>query len=227
MLDTLAVQATAEGATLKLRPAGVPVRALAWLLDSLIRMALLLVFGVLAAFAGATGSGFFLIATFLLDWFYNVLFEVLRGTTPGKRAMGLAVVHDNGTPMSWSASLLRNLLRVVDFLPFGYALGLLVSLFHPHAKRLGDIAAGTLVIYVDDPRSSQVSQESAEPAFMPPQALSYSAQQAVVAFAERAAQLSPERQVELAELLKPLHRVEGEQAVQHLKGYARWIRGGE
>lgn len=59
-----------------------------------------------------------------MNWWYMVLFEVLdRGRTPGKRLLGLRVVHDDGTPIDWSSSLIRNLLRFVDMLPTGYGLG--------------------------------------------------------------------------------------------------------
>ncbi|MGV8435388.1 RDD family protein, partial [Pseudomonas aeruginosa] len=87
--------------------------------------------------------GLGLLLTFVMTWWYMVLFEVLnQGRSPGKQMMGLRVVHDDGTPVGWAASLLRNLLRFADILPFGYALGLLCCLNHPAFKRLGDIAAG-------------------------------------------------------------------------------------
>ena len=60
---------------------------------------------------------------FLVQWWYMVLFEVLnQGRTPGKYWLGLRVVHDDGTPVGWTSSLTRNLLRFVDLLPFGYFL---------------------------------------------------------------------------------------------------------
>lgn len=226
MLDTLSRHETAEGALLELSPAGAPVRALAWVLDGLIRFAILLVVGILAGMAGETGTGLFLIAWFVTDWLYNVLFEVLRGSTPGKKAMGLAVVNDNGTPVTWSASLLRNLLRVVDGLPIGYAVGLVVSLFHPRAKRLGDLAAGTLVVYVEQaPVGVLTGQPGAVTPIDLPLALDYPAQQSLVGFAERAGSLSQARREELAEILSQLHGREGEQAVQQVLGYARSIEG--
>ncbi len=74
------------------------------------------------AFLGKLGAGLGLLLTFIMTWWYMVLFEVLnQGRSPGKQMMGLRVVHDDGTPVGWAASLLRNLLRFADILPFGYA----------------------------------------------------------------------------------------------------------
>ena len=77
-----------------------------------------------------------------------VLFEVLnQGRSPGKQWMGLRVVQDDGTPIGWSASLLRNLLRFVDLLPFGYFLGAISCLQHPDLqtpRRPGRRHAGDL-----------------------------------------------------------------------------------
>nr|GFD53798.1 hypothetical protein [Tanacetum cinerariifolium] len=80
--------------------------------------------------------------------------------------MGLRVVHDDGTPVGWSASLLRNLLRFVDMLPFGYSVGAFACLQHPLFKRLGDLAAGTLVIYRDAPTPRPTLPDA--PPVMPP-----------------------------------------------------------
>nr|WP_330178084.1 RDD family protein [Candidatus Vondammii sp. HM_W22] len=74
-------------------------------------------------------------------------FELQSGATPGKKAMGILVVHDDGTPVSWSSSLIRNLLRAADFPPFLYGFWLLSMLASRDFKRLGDLAAGTLMIY--------------------------------------------------------------------------------
>jgi uncharacterized RDD family membrane protein YckC len=84
------------------------------------------------AFLGQLGMGLGSLLLFAVSWWYMVLFEVLRqGRSPGKQWMGLRVIHDNGTPVGWSASLLRNLLRFVDLLPFGYAFGAISCLQHP------------------------------------------------------------------------------------------------
>ncbi len=88
------------------------------------------------------------VIVFLVEWSYPVYFEVLKdGVTPGKRLLGLRVVNETGLPISWKASVLRTVLLTVDILP-GFGLVALVSMFVTgRAQRLGDLVAGTLVIY--------------------------------------------------------------------------------
>src|SRR5438876_472067 len=109
-----------------------------------------------------------LLALFLLFWGYFLLFEALNhGRTPGKRLMGIRVVMDTGHPITFAAAAVRNLIRVVDALPFGLV-GLAFVLFHPQNKRLGDIVAGTVVAR-DRPEDLQLAgvptnrQPGAEP----------------------------------------------------------------
>src|SRR5437588_144902 len=108
------------------------------------------------------------LALFLLFWCYFLLFEALNhGRTPGKRLMGIRVVMDTGHPITLAAAAVRNLIRVVDGLPFGLV-GLAFVLFHPQNKRLGDIVAGTVVAR-DRPEDLQLAgvpadrQPAAEP----------------------------------------------------------------
>jgi uncharacterized RDD family membrane protein YckC len=115
-VDTLRRFETPEGIEIELRLAGPVPRAGAFAIDLLIRFGLYLVLLPLAGLAGV-GVGLILLALFLLEWFYPVFFELRSGATPGKRAVGLVVVHADGTPVGPSASLLRNLLRALDFLP--------------------------------------------------------------------------------------------------------------
>jgi hypothetical protein len=133
------------------------------------------------------------------------------------------VVHDDGTPVGWSASLLRNLLRVVDLLPFGYFLGAISCLQHPHFKRLGDIAAGTLVIYREQSHT-RPELPQAQPR-RPPFALTLTEQRAILGFAERQAELSPARADELAAILAQPLQVQPAQAVTELNGIARGLLG--
>ena len=75
------------------------------------------------------------------------LFETIwNGQTPGKRAFGLRVVRDGGYPITFYASAIRNLIRIADFLPFGFAAGALTIFLQSEYKRLGDLVAGTIVI---------------------------------------------------------------------------------
>lgn len=223
-LDTVHQHVTPEGAVLRLRSAGAPVRGLAWALDLLIRIGIFVLISLLFSVFGKLGMGFYLIALFLLEWFYNVVFEVWRGATPGKKALGLQVVMENGTPLTWSASLLRNLLRVVDFLPLLYCFGFIWSLFHRQSQRLGDIAAGTLVVYQDQAPVLAESKDTPKAVALPV-TLDYVTQQAIMNFAERAPKLSQQRQIELAEMFEPLHHQHGEAAVKMLLSYAQGIAG--
>jgi uncharacterized RDD family membrane protein YckC len=78
---------------------------------------------------------------------YYVFFELfMRGQTPGKRAMRIRAIRDDGTALGGAEVLVRNVVRIVDFLPAFYGLGGVIALVHPHSKRLGDIAAGTIVV---------------------------------------------------------------------------------
>ncbi len=221
-LDTRYPVETPEGIDLVLRPAGLLPRSLAYAIDLLIRggLALVLFFALLGL--GRLGLGLGLILTFLLTWWYMVLFEVLaQGRSPGKRAMGLRVVHDDGTPVGWSASLVRNLLRVVDMLPFGYTLGILSCLANARFKRLGDLAAGTLVVYRDEEPAAPALPEV--PSRRAPFPLSREEQNALLGFAERQASLSGARRAELAALLADHLGVPADQAEAHLHGIARGL----
>jgi uncharacterized RDD family membrane protein YckC len=84
---------------------------------------------------------------FALFWGYYIYFELRwNGQSPGKRRMHLRVVRTDGMPITLSESLIRNLVRLIDFLPASYGLGLIVMFINSQTRRLGDLAAGTLVI---------------------------------------------------------------------------------
>lgn len=89
---------------------------------------------------------------FLVWGGYFLFFElVMHGQTPGKRSMKLRVIREDGTPASATDLIVRNLLRLVDFLPAFYGLGGVVAFFHPMHQRLGDLAAGTIVVKEGEP----------------------------------------------------------------------------
>lgn len=223
-LDTRYRVETPEGIDLTLRPAGLVVRALAFAVDLLIRAVLLGALFALLSAMGSFGIGLGAMLLFLVNWWYMVLFEVLnQGRSPGKALLGLRAVQDDGTPIGWSASLLRNLLRFVDLLPFGYFFGALCSLQHPAFKRLGDLAAGTLVIHVDTPPTLP-SLPDADP-INPPFPLTLTEQRAILAFAERQHTLSAERARELAAIVAQPLQIPAEQAVATLNGIARGLLG--
>lgn len=224
MLDTLRQYETPEGIELQLPLAGPAVRASAWLIDMLIRAAVYLAAAYVLALMDHMGYGIFLVLIFLLEWFYPVIFEAKQGATPGKKVMGLLVCHDNGTPLNWQSSLLRNLLRVADFLPFWYGFGLITMLANRDFKRLGDIAAGTVVVYAPPKLLTRPLPDS--PPRPLPTPLDLTEQRAISDFAERSASLSKARTNELASLLADMTGKEGQAASQTLFGYAQWLRTG-
>lgn len=203
LLDTRHSIETPEGAMLPLTPAGFMVRSLAQIIDILIRFGITLAMFMLLSLLGKLGSGIALILAFLLEWFYPVFFEVSRqGRTPGKKWLGIRVVNDDGTPITFGPSLLRNLLRVADFLPMLYLTGIIASLCNRQFKRLGDLAAGSMVVY-DAPAVQQPDFEVRGQLPVPAD-FSTDEQRALLAFAERSKYLSAERQSELASLLLPV-----------------------
>ncbi len=144
---------TPEHVVLDLEIAGIGSRALAAVLDMAIligaSLAVLLVVGILSGYAvrlGRVAPVLLTIGAFLIWNGYFILFEGLgRGQTPGKRIAGIRVVMDTGHAVTMGAAAARNLLRVADFLPPPYLIGLLLVAFHPRGKRLGDLVAGTVV----------------------------------------------------------------------------------
>lgn len=223
-LDTHYQIETPEGIDLPLRPAGLPPRALAFAFDLGVRGIIMGILLVPLALLGNIGIGLGSLLLFLVSWWYMVLFEVLnQGCSPGKQVMGLRVVHDDGTPIGWSGSLIRNLLRFVDMLPFGYFLGAISCLQHSHFKRLGDLAAGTLVVYRELPLVRPRIPQAA--ALRLPFALELSEQRAILGFAERQAELSNERVHELAAILAAPLQVSPAHAVEQLNGVALGLLG--
>lgn len=227
MLDTVVSAETPEGILLELRPAGLSARLYAFLLDWLLRVAILYGIFMASAFFGGMGIGFAIILWFAMEWFYPVAFELARGgATPGKRALGLKVVMDNGLPVTPAASLIRNLLRAADFLPLGYGFAIVSVLLRKDCKRLGDIAAGTLVVH-EPPRAPRVSLHDVPPV-APARALSPADQAAVIALAARAPTLTGERLDELAALAAPVSGDEGKagpEVTRRVLGVARWLMG--
>jgi uncharacterized RDD family membrane protein YckC len=227
VLDSAVAAETPEGILLELRPAGISARFCAFLIDWLIRGAVLYVALVVAAVLGDAGVGFWLILLFLLEWFYPVAFELSRsGATPGKRAMGLKVVMDNGLPVTPAAAVARNLLRVADFFPFFYGAAVISMLTRADGKRLGDIAAATLVVHL--PRvAPKATLETVAPV-VPSRQLSARDQNAVIALAARAPSLTLERLNELAALAAPVQGNEprsDDEVTRRVLGVGQYLLG--
>jgi uncharacterized RDD family membrane protein YckC len=142
---------TPENVTLEVALAGLGSRMAAFLIDGLIRFGVILaLFIVLLASpdrAGGVELALFLIGSFTVFFAYDVIFETLAGgRTPGKRATGLRVVREGGQPVGFVSSSIRNVVRLVDMLPFSYAIGIVAILMSSKNQRLGDMAAGTIVV---------------------------------------------------------------------------------
>jgi len=151
---------TPENVAFDYEVAGIGSRFLAALVDTLLILILqvivvLAVTWVLGSLAISVSESdvlpwllalFGLIAFFFL-WGYYVFFELIwNGQSPGKRWVGLRVIQTDGTPITLTESLIRNLVRLVDFLPAYYGVGVVAMFVNQQARRLGDLAAGTLVV---------------------------------------------------------------------------------
>lgn len=202
-LDTLYEVEAPEGIHLRLRPAGLVARMMAYAIDLGIRLGIYLMALVFLRAAGNFGWGLASLLLFALEWLYPIAFEIAAfGATPGKHVAGVRVCMDNGLPVTLSASVTRNLLRFADFLPFFYAFGLLAVLTRPDFKRWGDLAAGTLVVYRDPPSTNAPLPRV--PVREPVRPLNLEEQGAILNWASRASTLTPERLEELAEMARPI-----------------------
>jgi uncharacterized RDD family membrane protein YckC len=216
---------TPEGVDLELTLAGLGSRFAAALVDAALQIALMLALGLLFvgadiftadALAGGIGLAAFIVGTFFVLFGYHILFETLAsGRTPGKRWTGLRVVDTGGRPVTFVASAVRNLVRLVDWLPSAYVIGSISILASSKNQRLGDIAADTLVV-----RERLGSMRKRRPASAPfaaqaPDAIGFwdvsgvttEEAAAVRRFLERREELTYEARVrlgdELAERLRP------------------------
>jgi uncharacterized RDD family membrane protein YckC len=140
---------TPEGVTVELPLAGIGSRFLATMLDLLIIGAVALV-GVLVSSALLDGGILTLVlfvGGFLLIFGYDVAFEVANhGRTPGKKAAGLRVLRESGAPVTFITSAIRNAMRLVDILPGVYGIAMVSIFVTRNNQRLGDLAAGTIVV---------------------------------------------------------------------------------
>lgn len=216
-LDTTAQVETPEHIRFDYPLAGPMRRTVAYLIDLLIRIGVMVVIGIVLMLVDvATGvdgmsMGALMIFYFALDWFYYVLFETLwSGRSPGKRALKLRVVGQDGRSLTVLDSVLRNLLRAADFLPFGYAIGLVVMGVDPMFRRFGDLVAGTVVVIEEPGRINERLHLHPPPtpeefAGLPARPdVSREELEAIELFLRRRGTLAPMRELELAEMIAPV-----------------------
>lgn len=181
---------TPEGVTVELVLAGAGSRGLAQLVDAIVQLILwIAAFAVISGvwdaddvdpFSPANSDevfvalALFAAVIFGITFLYDVLFETLgSGRTPGKRVMGLRVVRVGGGPVGFLSSSIRNLVRIVDALPGVYLIGLVAIVASSKNQRLGDLAAGTLVVR-ERTESRDLSTASWTPSTTPPPAIDVS-----------------------------------------------------
>lgn len=158
--ETLAIE-TPENVAFGYQVAGLGSRFLATMIDTLligvlqfaVILVVLLILRAVDALGGSDEATGWVIAILgivatIFYWGYYVFFEMLwNGQTPGKRWVNLRVIRGDGTPITLSESLIRNLARLVDFLPAAYGIGIITMFIDKQSRRLGDLAAGTLVVH--------------------------------------------------------------------------------
>lgn len=160
--------ATPENVTFGYEVAGIGSRFIGALVDTFLIIVLLFLANLLVAvvlgyvaddggFSGDLGVdpgwlaglviALYALLNFAIIWGYYILFELgWHGQTPGKRLAGTRIVRLDGSGAGPLEVAIRNLVRIVDFLPFAYAVGFVTMFLNRNARRLGDFAAGTLVV---------------------------------------------------------------------------------
>ena len=142
---------TPENVSFDFELAGVASRAVAWTIDVLVMAGLLtfvlLVASVLGLVLGGVAVAMYFVVAFLIQWGYGALCEWRwAGQTVGKRVVGIRVLQLSGTRITLLQAVIRNLVRIADILPGLYLTGGSSALLDRHGRRLGDLAAGTLVV---------------------------------------------------------------------------------
>jgi uncharacterized RDD family membrane protein YckC len=170
---------SATGVDLQLNIAGAGARSYAFVIDWHIRVLLAFAWFAVAHLlfvGGATmldsdAADFDLYvfvvivpAVCLFVLYHPVLEVLMRGRTPGKRMAGVRVVSLDAQVPGFLSHLTRNILRLLDSLPAGYVIGLVCTLFTRHAVRIGDLAAGTVLIYDSDARGVKLQAPPLDPA---------------------------------------------------------------
>ncbi len=161
--ETLTIE-TPEGVTFSYELAGMVRRAMAWLIDVLVVWGVLMALSIastfLSALAPAVVNAVMMVLSVVIIFAYKIVLEwIWRGQTIGKRAMGIRVLDEHGLRLTLPQIVIRNLLRVLDSLPMAYLVGGIAAAVSRRSQRVGDFAAGTVVIR--NPHGSQVDLSQA------------------------------------------------------------------
>ena len=225
-LDTLQELELADGVEIRLRIAGPLLRGVALLIDIIVMWLLLILARqvrnmLMSVFGWSVGNGVESLLGFLIVWFYFSLQESgRRGATLGKRAMGLRVVQSSGTRIEQSQALVRGFIRFVDLLvPFAA----LVPFFNRKFQRLGDLVAGTVVVYSREMVEPVIPGPSPLTAVPVPVPLTREETVMLLKFRDRSGSWSEGRRMELVDHLKPLTGRQGVENVGTVLGMARWL----
>ncbi|MEW5800694.1 MAG: RDD family protein [bacterium] len=165
-MNNLYTITTPENVDFSFLIAGYGSRLLSWIIDLLFIATLILAVSYLANVLIPIGQGvssaLALAAFFLINWGYFVFWEwKTGGQSPGKKLFHLRVIQNNGSKITLFQSMIRNLLRIIDSMPVFYLVAFVSSFLSPQLQRLGDLAAGTLVIKEEKrPRPEVILPES-------------------------------------------------------------------
>ncbi|GMO26095.1 MAG: RDD family protein [Termitinemataceae bacterium] len=205
MSDTTVSAWTAEGIAYNIDCAGLFVRGCAYAIDTLIQKTIGVIgFFVYDALRANGGQWMLLLIFFVTDWFYHVAWEIAGGgQSPGKRLMGIRVVMQDGTPITMSASLLRNLLRFADvFLNVLYLAAVLCISCSSGFRRIGDWTSGTLVVWTSAARITRKNSNYTLPhdivPIVPKKQFTFAEKETVLMFARRYFILGKARADEIA-----------------------------
>lgn len=180
--DTLQVE-TPENVAFGYQIAGIGSRFLAALVDTLLITVIQIALGLLGVLAitnlvgdsleaiGRLGAWLLALGgllAFAIYWGYYIFFELIwNGQSPGKRLVGLRVIRSDGAPITLAESTIRNLVRLVDFLPAYYGIGVIVMFVNEQSRRLGDLVANTLVVRDRGPLSLASLEVNLAPTIVP------------------------------------------------------------
>jgi uncharacterized RDD family membrane protein YckC len=240
--DKLSID-TPEQIALELPLAGIGSRSLAITIDSVIQIVIYIIVLIAVGLPLSLMGGFFkdiqtillVLLLFFFFWGYFAFFEIIwNGQTPGKRLVRIRIIKESGRPITAIEAIARNLVRVVDFFPGIYAVGLICMFLNKRNKRLGDFIAGTIAVH--DKAIEKVSaiwNPGSVTTAANPQAVKISSEELVLieAFLNRRTELNPQVRKQTAAQIASLiqnklgtEREPGQSDESFLAAVARQVR---